>query len=42
MRDVNRVERITIPVDTVCIISTSSKGDQSKWNVGDKRIGVYQ
>lgn len=38
MKDVNRVERITIPAEAVRIISTSSKGDQSKWHIGNKWI----
>ncbi|MER2192440.1 MAG: HipA domain-containing protein [Solibacillus sp.] len=32
------METIHIPADAVRIISTSSKGDQSKWRVGDKWI----
>jgi len=38
MGDVNYVEMITIPADAVLIISTSSKGDQSKWHIGDMWI----
>ncbi|MEG0385260.1 MAG: hypothetical protein RR642_10945 [Solibacillus sp.] len=32
------METIHIPIDAVRIISTSSKGDQSKWRVGDKWV----
>ncbi|WP_237562878.1 hypothetical protein [Bacillus dakarensis] len=32
------MERFTIPPDEKTIVSTSSKGDQSKWLVGDKWI----
>jgi len=32
------MERIAIPQDAKTIISTSSKGDQSKWLIGDKWI----
>ncbi|MER2009777.1 MAG: hypothetical protein ABS939_20260, partial [Psychrobacillus sp.] len=32
------METIHIPTDTARIISTSSKGDQSKWRVGDKWV----
>lgn len=32
------METIYIPADAVQIISTSSKGDQSKWRVGDKWV----
>lgn len=32
------METIHIPADAVRIISTSSKGDQSKWRVGDKWV----
>ncbi|MGG2085345.1 hypothetical protein [Lysinibacillus pakistanensis] len=32
------MERITIPPEAVRMISTSSKGDQSKWRVGNKWI----
>ena len=32
------METILIPADAVRIISTSSKGDQSKWRVGDKWV----
>lgn len=32
------METIHIPADSVRIISTSSKGDQSKWHVGDKWV----
>ena len=32
------MEIIHIPTDAVRIISTSSKGDQSKWRVGDKWV----
>ena len=32
------METIHIPADAIRIISTSSKGDQSKWRVGDKWV----
>lgn len=32
------METIHIPADAVQIISTSSKGDQSKWRVGDRWV----
>ena len=32
------MERVQIPQDAETIVSTSSKGDQSKWLVGDKWI----
>ncbi|MED3576000.1 MULTISPECIES: hypothetical protein [Cytobacillus] len=32
------MEKIHIPADAIRIISTSSKGDQSKWRVGDKWV----
>ena len=32
------METIHIPADAVQIISTSSKGDQSKWRIGDKWV----
>ena len=32
------MKRIQIPQDAEAIVSTSSKGDQSKWLVGDKWI----
>lgn len=38
MGDVNYVELITIPAKAERMISTSSKGDQSKWHVGDMWI----
>ena len=36
--DVRSVERIHIPAGAIRIISTSSKGDQSKWRVGEKWV----
>ncbi|WP_235616075.1 hypothetical protein [Metasolibacillus fluoroglycofenilyticus] len=36
--DVRVMETIYIPADAVRIISTSSKGDQSKSRVGDKWV----
>lgn len=36
--DVRSVERVHIPADAIRIISTSSKGDQCKWRVGDKWV----
>ena len=30
------MEKIHIPADAARIISTSSKGDQSKWHIGKK------
>ena len=36
--DVRTMETIQIPADAVRIISTSSKGDQSKWRIGDKWV----
>lgn len=36
--DVRIMETIYIPADAVRIIGTSSKGDQSKWRVGDKWV----
>lgn len=32
------MEKIHVPADAIRIISTSSKGDQSKWRVGDKWV----
>lgn len=34
--DVRTMEKIHIPADAARIISTSSKGDQSKWHIGKK------
>ncbi|WP_431807444.1 hypothetical protein [Lysinibacillus sphaericus] len=33
-----RIERVSIPKSAQPIISTSSKGDQSKWRIGDKWV----
>lgn len=38
MKDVDLVERITIPIEALRITSTSSKGDQSKWHIDNKWI----
>jgi hypothetical protein len=32
------MERVHIPVDAISIVSTSSKGDQSKWLIKEKWI----
>lgn len=36
--DVRSMKKIHIPTDAIRIISTSSKGDQSKWRIGDKWV----
>ncbi|MEK5530311.1 hypothetical protein MKX79_13135 [Viridibacillus sp. FSL R5-0468] len=34
----DEMETIHIPIDAERIISTSSKGDQSKWRIGNKWV----